>query len=100
MVSSDTERAALQKINWIHSIAINNKIRRCLSTLISMRSRRQLKISFWLLTPMSRMTSLKVILGKGDPIAQWKELVKSYDSKGVPEAIKEVNDEVAKRGIK
>ena len=43
---------------------------------------------------------IKVILGKGDPIAQWKELVKGYDSKGVPEAIKEVNDEVAKRGIK
>ncbi|WP_261304195.1 extracellular solute-binding protein [Paenibacillus andongensis] len=43
---------------------------------------------------------IKVILGKGDPIAQWKEIVKSYDSKGVPEAIKEVNDEVAKRGIK
>lgn len=43
---------------------------------------------------------VKVILGKGDPIAQWKEIVKGYDSKGVPEAIKEVNDEVAKRGIK
>jgi hypothetical protein len=39
-------------------------------------------------------------LGKGDPIAQWKEIVKGYDSKGVPEAIKEANDEAAKLGIK
>lgn len=43
---------------------------------------------------------IKVILGKGDPIAQWKDIVKGYDAKGVPEAIKEVNDEVTKRGIK
>lgn len=42
----------------------------------------------------------KVILGKGDPIEQWKEIVKGYDAKGVPEAIKEVNEEAAKRGIK
>lgn len=42
----------------------------------------------------------KVILSKGDPIDQWKEIVKGYDAKGVPEAIKEVNEEVAKRGIK
>ncbi|WP_281271032.1 hypothetical protein [Paenibacillus prosopidis] len=41
-----------------------------------------------------------MIMCKGDPIALWKEIVKSYDSKGVPDAIKEVNEEAAKRGIK
>ncbi len=43
---------------------------------------------------------IKVVLGKGDPVAQWKDLVKGYDSKGVQDAIKEVNDEATKRGIK
>ena len=41
-----------------------------------------------------------VILSKGDPVAQWKDIVKGYDVKGVQDAIKEVNDEAAKRGIK
>ncbi|MDQ0877742.1 putative aldouronate transport system substrate-binding protein [Paenibacillus sp. V4I3] len=58
------------------------------------------KNKFAALDPDIQNDIIKVILGKGDPIAQWKEIVKSYDSKGVPEAIKEVNDEVAKRGIK
>ncbi|MFD0692669.1 extracellular solute-binding protein [Paenibacillus sp. GCM10027628] len=43
---------------------------------------------------------VKVMLGTGDPVAQWKEIVKGYDAKGVQDAIKEVNDEAAKRGIK
>ncbi|WP_261306313.1 extracellular solute-binding protein [Paenibacillus andongensis] len=43
---------------------------------------------------------VKVILSKDDPVAQWKEIVKGYDAKGVQEAIKEVNDEAAKRNIK
>jgi putative aldouronate transport system substrate-binding protein len=42
---------------------------------------------------------VKVILGKGDPVAQWQEAVKAYDAKGLQDAIKEVNDEAAKRGI-
>ncbi len=39
---------------------------------------------------------VKVILGKEDPVAQWKEKVKVYDAKGVQDAIKEVNKEAAK----
>ena len=58
------------------------------------------KNKFGALDPDIQNDIIKVILGKGDPIAQWKEIVKGYDSKGVPEAIKEVNDEVAKQGIK
>lgn len=42
---------------------------------------------------------IKVILGKGDPVAQWKDIVKSYDAKGLQDAIKEVNEEATKRGI-
>lgn len=42
---------------------------------------------------------VKVILGRDDPVAQWKELVKGYNAKGVPTAIQEVNEEVTKRGI-
>ena len=42
---------------------------------------------------------VKVILSKGDPVAQWKEAVKGYDAKGLQDAIKEVNEEAAKRGI-
>ena len=65
-----------------------------------MRFRLRPKIKFEALEPNIRDDIIKVVLGKGDPIAQWKEIVKGYDSKGVPEAIKEVNDEAAKRGIK
>ncbi|MBA2937370.1 extracellular solute-binding protein [Paenibacillus sp. CGMCC 1.16610] len=43
---------------------------------------------------------VKVILGKDDPVTQWKEMVKGYNAKGVQTAIQEVNDEVTKRGIK
>ncbi|MNR59153.1 hypothetical protein D3C85_1803470 [compost metagenome] len=43
---------------------------------------------------------IKVILKEGDPVAQWQEIVKGYDAKGVQDAIKEVNEEVAKQGIK
>jgi putative aldouronate transport system substrate-binding protein len=43
---------------------------------------------------------VKVMLGKGDPVAQWKDAVKSYDAKGLQDAIKEVNEEAAKKGIK
>lgn len=58
------------------------------------------KTKFGALEPNIMDDIVKVVLGKGDPIAQWKEIVKGYDAKGVPEAIKEVNEEVAKRGIK
>jgi putative aldouronate transport system substrate-binding protein len=43
---------------------------------------------------------VKVSLGKEDPVAQWKEAVKGYDAKGLQDAIKEVNEEAAKKGIK
>ncbi|MBJ6361148.1 extracellular solute-binding protein [Paenibacillus sp. GCM10012307] len=42
---------------------------------------------------------VKVILEKGDPITVWKNILKGYDSKGVQDAIKEVNAEAAKQGI-
>jgi putative aldouronate transport system substrate-binding protein len=42
---------------------------------------------------------VKVILSKEDPVAQWQEVVKGYDAKGVQDAIKEVNEEAVKRGI-
>jgi putative aldouronate transport system substrate-binding protein len=43
---------------------------------------------------------IKVVLDKGDPVAQWKDIVKEYDAKGVQDTIKEVNAEATKRGIK
>jgi putative aldouronate transport system substrate-binding protein len=43
---------------------------------------------------------VKVILGKENPVAQWKKAVKGYDAKGLQDAIKEVNEEAAKKGIK
>jgi putative aldouronate transport system substrate-binding protein len=42
---------------------------------------------------------VKVIIDKGDAVELWKQAVKSYDAKGVQDAIKEVNEEAAARGI-
>ncbi|MDQ0901099.1 MULTISPECIES: extracellular solute-binding protein [unclassified Paenibacillus] len=100
VVSSDPEAAALQKLQietWNRykqedtSMPVNFDFN-AIST--------PAKNKFTALDPDIQNDIIKVILGKGDPIAQWKEIVKGYDAKGVPEAIKEVNDEVAKRGIK
>ncbi|RED63252.1 extracellular solute-binding protein [Cohnella lupini] len=40
----------------------------------------------------------RLILGKEDPVKQWKDIVKGYDSKGLQEAITEVNAEMTKQG--
>ena len=100
MVSSDTDLAALQK----DQLDTFNRYKQQDTPMpvnfdfnaISTPAKNKLLA----LDPDVQNDIVKVMLGKGDPIAQWKELVKSYDSKGVPEAIKEVNDEVAKQGIK
>ncbi|MNR63237.1 hypothetical protein D3C85_1854770 [compost metagenome] len=42
----------------------------------------------------------KVILSKEDPKTAWEKQIKVYESKGLNEAIKEVNDIVVKQGIK
>lgn len=41
----------------------------------------------------------KIILAKEDPKAQWEKQIKIYESKGLNEAIAEVNDIAAKQGI-
>ncbi|MBW7456238.1 extracellular solute-binding protein [Paenibacillus sepulcri] len=38
----------------------------------------------------------RVILGKDDPVKMWQETLKGYDSKGLQQAITEVNAEMAK----
>lgn len=43
--------------------------------------------------------TVKVILGKEDPVKMWQEILKSYDAKGLNSAIAEVNAEAAKQGI-
>jgi len=41
---------------------------------------------------------IRLILGKEDPVKMWQDIVKGYDSKGLQEAIVEVNAEMAKMG--
>lgn len=41
-----------------------------------------------------------VILNKNDPVESWKAVVKSYDAKGLQEAITEVNAKAQEMGIK
>jgi putative aldouronate transport system substrate-binding protein len=41
----------------------------------------------------------KVMLSKEDPVAQWTNIVKGYDGKGLQEAIKEVNEKVQQEGL-
>lgn len=43
---------------------------------------------------------IKVILGKDDPVKMWQDAIKSYDAKGLPDAIAEVNAKVKELGIK
>ncbi|MBD0384101.1 extracellular solute-binding protein [Paenibacillus sedimenti] len=43
---------------------------------------------------------IKVILGKDDPVKMWQEAIKSYDAKGLQEAIAEVNAKAKELGIK
>lgn len=43
---------------------------------------------------------VKVILGKDDPVKMWQDAVKSYDAKGLQEAITEVNAKAKEMGIK
>lgn len=100
VVSSDPEAAALMKLqidtfNQYKQEDTNMPINFAFNAIST-----PAKNKFAALDPNIQDDIIKVVLGKGDPIAQWKEIVKSYDSKGVPEAIKEVNDEVAKQGIK
>jgi putative aldouronate transport system substrate-binding protein len=42
----------------------------------------------------------KVILGKEDAVKMWQDFIKSYDAKGLQEAITEVNAKVEELGIK
>ncbi|UUZ78775.1 hypothetical protein LJK88_26185 [Paenibacillus sp. P26] len=42
---------------------------------------------------------IKVMLGKDDPAPMWDNIVKGYDSKGLQQAIKEVNDAVQQQGL-
>ncbi|WP_248928339.1 hypothetical protein [Paenibacillus hamazuiensis] len=42
---------------------------------------------------------IKVMLGKDDPVTMWDNIVKGYDSKGLQQAIKEVNDAVQQQGL-
>jgi putative aldouronate transport system substrate-binding protein len=41
---------------------------------------------------------VKVILSKEDPVKMWHQILKSYDSKGLQQAITEVTAEMAKQG--
>lgn len=43
---------------------------------------------------------VKVIVGKDDPIKMWQDIIKGFDSKGLPAAIEEVNAKAAELGIK
>ncbi len=43
---------------------------------------------------------VKVIVGKDDPIKMWQDIIKGFDSKGLPEAINESNAKAAELGIK
>ena len=43
---------------------------------------------------------IKVILGKDDPAKMWQDAIKSYDAKGLPDAIAEVNAKAKELGIK
>jgi putative aldouronate transport system substrate-binding protein len=43
---------------------------------------------------------IKVILGKDDPVKMWQSIIKSYDGKGLQDAINEVNAKVKEMGIK
>lgn len=43
---------------------------------------------------------IKVMLGKDDPVKMWQDAIKSYDAKGLPEAIAEVNAKAKEMGIK
>jgi putative aldouronate transport system substrate-binding protein len=40
----------------------------------------------------------RVILSNDDPVKMWKDTLKSYDSKGLQQAITEVTAEMAKLG--
>lgn len=42
----------------------------------------------------------KVILAKGDVEKMWNDVIKSYDAKGLQDAIKEVNQKATEMGIK
>ncbi len=42
---------------------------------------------------------VNVIISTEDPVVQWKAIVEGYNAKGLQDAIKEVNEEVAKQGI-
>jgi putative aldouronate transport system substrate-binding protein len=42
---------------------------------------------------------VKMILGKEDPVKMWQDIIKSYDAKGLQEAITEVNAEAQKMGL-
>ncbi|MBD0384507.1 hypothetical protein [Paenibacillus sedimenti] len=100
MVSSDPEAAALMKLqidtfNRYKQEDTPMPVNFDFNAIVT-----PAKNKFTALDPDIQNDIVKVILGKGDPIAQWKEIVKGYDAKGVPEAIKEVNEEAAKRGIK
>ncbi|WP_409343046.1 hypothetical protein [Paenibacillus sp. MBLB4367] len=40
---------------------------------------------------------IKVALGKDDAVKMWQDIVKGYDSKGLQDAIKEDNEQLAKK---
>jgi putative aldouronate transport system substrate-binding protein len=42
---------------------------------------------------------VRVIMGKGDPVQEWKAVIKSYGPRGLDEAIREVNEQVKVLGI-
>lgn len=42
---------------------------------------------------------VKVILGKDDPVKMWQDVIKSYEAKGLKEAIDSVTAEAANKGI-
>jgi putative aldouronate transport system substrate-binding protein len=42
---------------------------------------------------------MRVIMGKGDPIQEWKAVIKSYGPRGLDDAIREVNEQAKALGI-
>ncbi|GHU90616.1 sugar ABC transporter substrate-binding protein [Spirochaetia bacterium] len=47
----------------------------------------------------STTDTVRVIMGNQDPIAMWQEVIKSYEGRGMAEAIKEVNEKAKELGI-
>ncbi|KRF42267.1 extracellular solute-binding protein [Paenibacillus sp. Soil787] len=100
VISSNPEQAAFEKLfldtyNQLKKEAVPTPIN---FDVMLMSTPAKDKIGNLMNTAQDEL--VKVILGKDDPIAMWEKAVKSFDAKGLQEAIVETNAEAAKLGIK